>query len=211
MKILIIGASRGTGALAAAVALERGHEVTALARNPERLQLQHPKLRRIAGSFHDEACVHGAVALHDAVIVTASATTLKEFKQSPNYFSEGTRHVMAAMKTHAVRRLVVLSALGVGDSRVLMGFVLRKLLIDYLLRALYADHERQEELVRSSGLEWVIARPSRLTNGPARGHSLRQTEVLPVPSSMSRADLASFLVEAAETDEFVRKVVHLGG
>ncbi len=73
MRILIIGASKGTGALAAAAALERGHEVTAFARNPQNLQLEHAKLTRQKGDFHDQSSVEPAVKGHDAVLITASS------------------------------------------------------------------------------------------------------------------------------------------
>jgi transposase len=71
--------------------------------------------------------------------------------------------------------------------------------------------ERKEALTRSSGLEWVIARPGRLMNGPARGRFVAQSEIAPVPGSIARADVAEFLVTTAETDTWVGKAVQLGG
>jgi uncharacterized protein YbjT (DUF2867 family) len=211
MKILVIGASQGTGALAVAAALERGHQVTAFARHPERLTIEHAALTRKVGDFHDAASVDGAVAGHDAVIVTASATNLRQFREQPRYFSLGTGYVIAAMKHHGVRRVSILSALGTGDSRTLMNPLLRVLMIDWLLKYAYADHEVQEKLVRDSGLDYVIARPPRLTNGPARKRYVTKTAVEPVPMALSRADLADFLVRAVETDEWLGKTVQLGG
>jgi uncharacterized protein YbjT (DUF2867 family) len=211
MKILVIGASRGTGALAVEAALARGHDVTAFARDPNRLALQHGRLTRASGDFHDAQSVRAAVGGNDAVIVTASSTTLKGFKERPDYFSRGTGYVIDAMRAAGVKRLVVLSAFGVGESRRLTNFLLDKLLISFLLSVPYADHERQEALVMKSGLDWVIARPTRLTNGPARKTYVKQAEVAKVPNAISRADVADFLVEAATTDTWLHKAVHLGG
>ena len=177
MKISILGASRGTGAEAARVALERGHDVTAFARNPDRLALEHARLTKLRGDFHQRESVEGAVRGHDAVIVTASSTNLRGFKENPTYFSQGTGHVIEAMKAHGVRRLVVLSAFGTGESRKAANFLLDKLVISLLLRAPFEDHERQEKLVRESGLDWVIARAGRLTNGPGRGRYAASTTV----------------------------------
>ncbi|HXX66456.1 MAG TPA: SDR family oxidoreductase [Polyangiaceae bacterium] len=211
MKIVILGASKGTGAEAARIAVERGHDVTAFARSPDRLALVHPKLTRLKGDFHQRDSVDGAVLGQDAVIITASATGLRGFKANPNYFSQGTGYAIDAMKAHGVRRLVVLSALGVGESRKLANFLMDRLVISFILKAPYEDHERQEKLVRESGLDWVIARPSRLTSGPARKRYVTKTEIEPVPLSISRADVADFLVTAAEVDTWVRQAVQIGG
>jgi uncharacterized protein YbjT (DUF2867 family) len=211
MKISILGASQGTGAQAVKLALERGHDVLAFARHPDKLELAHSKLTRLAGDFHDPESVDAAVRGQDAVIVTASSTTLKGFKENPTYFSKGTGHTIDAMKRHGVRRLVVLSALGTGESLKLMNFLAAKLVVGFLLKAAFEDHERQEKLVRASGLDWVIARPGKLTNGPARGRYIKTAKIEPVPNLISRADVADFLVSASELDTWVRQAVQLGG
>jgi uncharacterized protein YbjT (DUF2867 family) len=211
MKISILGGSQGTGAEATRIALERGHHVTAFARSPDKLALSHPMLTKMKGDFHQRESVEAAVVGRDAIIVTASATSLKAFKENPTYFSQGTSYAVDAMKAHGVRRLVVLSAFGTGESRKLAGFFLNTLVISFLLKTPFADHERQEKLVRESGLDWVIARPGRLTNGPARKKYVTKTAIEPVPTSISRADLADFLVTAAEVDSWVHEAVQLGG
>lgn len=211
MRIVILGASKGTGGLAVKAALDRGHDVTAFARHPENLQLEHPKLRRLQGDFHDPASVAGAVRGHDAVIVTASASSLKGFKQDPTYFSRGTGYAIDAMKKSGVKRLVVLTAVGTGESRKLFGFFMSTLLVSFILKAPYEDHERQEALVQGSGLDWVIARPTRLTDGPARKRYVKTKAIEQVPRSISRADVADFLVEATEVDSWLRAAVQLGG
>jgi uncharacterized protein YbjT (DUF2867 family) len=211
MKILILGASQGTGAEAVRAALARGHDVTAFARSPDKLALLHPRLTRLRGDFHQRESVDGAVQGQDAVVVTASATSLKGFKQNPSYFSQGTGYAIEGMKKHGVRRLVVLSALGTGESRKLANFFVDKVVISFLLKAPFEDHERQEALVRASGLDWVIARPGRLTNGPARKLYVAKSSIEPVPMSISRADVADFLVTAAEGDTWIGQAVQIGG
>lgn len=211
MKILILGASQGTGALAVAAALARGHQVTAFARSPQKLAIEHAQLTKVVGDFHNQDAVDAAVAGHDAVIITASATQLSAFKTEPHYFSKGTGLAIAAMRKHGVKRLVVLSANGTGESRKTLPWLLQKLMIDWLLKIPFADHAIQEQQARESGLEWVIARPGRLTNGPARGTYLAKTNLEPVPKSISRADVADFLVKAAQETQWVRQAVQLGG
>jgi uncharacterized protein YbjT (DUF2867 family) len=211
MKIAILGASQGTGALAVRAALERGHDVTAFARSPEKLAFEDPRLSKLRGDFHRRESVDEAVRGQDAVIVTASPSSLKGFKENPTYFSLGTGYAIESMKAHGVRRLVVLSALGTGESRKLMNFFFEKLVVSFLLKGPFEDHERQEAQVRASGLDWVIARPGRLSNGPARKQYVVRTAVEPGASSISRADLADFLVSAADRDTWVGHAVQLGG
>jgi uncharacterized protein YbjT (DUF2867 family) len=211
MKLLVIGASQGTGAEAVRGALARGYEVTGFARSPEKLALEHPKLGRVKGDFHVRESIDSTVGGHDAVLLTASAASLGAFRKDPTFFSRGTALTIDAMKRHGVRRLVVLSALGVGESRKLFNFFLDRVVRGFVLKLPYEDHERQENLVRESGLEWVIARPSRLTNGPARGRYVATTAIEPVPMTISRADTADFLVRAAVERTWIGQAVQLGG
>lgn len=211
LRLLVVGASQGTGALTVSTALEHGHQVTALSRSPQKLTIEHASLVKRAGSFHAAADVDAAVAGHDAVIITAAPSSLAGFKENPTYFSAGTALVVEAMKRHSVRRLVVLSSLGTAESRVLQGWFIRTLLLDGLLKLPTQDHAQQEALTRGSDLEWVIARPGRLTNGPARGRYVKRAELAPVPGAISRSDVADFLVTAADTDAWLGKAVQLGG
>ena len=211
MKILVIGASQGTGALCVKAALAAGHAVTAFARTPSKLDLTHGQLTKVTGDFHDAASVRAAVKGHDAVIICASSNSLKGFKETTDYFSRGTKFCIDAMKENGVKRLVVLSANGVGDSYAAASWFQRTFLIARLLKYPYRDHEVQERLTRESGLEFVIARPTRLTNGEAKGRYTRSAAPVSVPSSISRADVAAFLVESCESPAFFGKAVELGG
>jgi uncharacterized protein YbjT (DUF2867 family) len=211
MKILVIGASQGTGALCVKSALAKGHGVSAFSRTPAKLDVTHPALTKIAGDFHDAASVRSAVIGHDAVIICASPTALSAIKDKPDYFSRGTKYCIDAMKEHGVKRLVVLTAHGVGESKLAASWFQRTFLIDRLLKAFFDDHDVQERMTRESGLDFVIARPTRLTNGTAKGKYVRTTELISVPGSISRADVADFMVEACESTTFVGKAVQLGG
>ena len=211
MKILVLGASQGTGALCVKAALAKGHLVSAFSRTPAKLELSHPALTKIAGDFHDAASVRSAVAGHDAVIICASPTSLGAIKEIPDYFSRGTRYCIDAMKEHGVKRLVILSAHGVAESKPAASWFQRTFLIDRLLKGFYRDHDVQERMTKESGLDFVIARPTRLTNGKAKGKYVRAAEVISVPGAISRADVADFLIEACESTTFVGKSVELGG
>ena len=106
---------------------------------------------------------------------------------------------------------MVLSAFGVGESRKLANFLLDKLVISWILKAPFEDHERQEKLVRESGLDWVIAQPASLLNSPGKHGYQKKSSLERAPGSIARADVADFLVEADETDNWSKKAVQLGG
>ena len=212
LNILVVGASKGTGALCVEAALARGDRVTAFARTPSKLDITDEKLTKLVGDFHDPASVRAAVPGHDAVIITASVSALSEMKTTPDWFSKGTRYCIDAMKEHGVKRLVVLSALGSGDSRAASGWLIRTLVVDGILKRTFADHDVQERMTRESGLDWVIARPGRLTNGPARLKYVSDPSADgKVPGSISRADVADFLVKACSDPAMVGKSLLLGG
>jgi uncharacterized protein YbjT (DUF2867 family) len=211
MKILVIGASQGTGALCVKAALAKGHSVTAFSRTPSKLDVTHPALTKVAGDFHDAAAVLRGVAGHDAVIICASPTSLSGIKETPDYFSRGTKYCIDAMKEHGVKRLVVLTAHGVGESKPAASWFQRTFLIERLLKRFFRDHDVQERMTQESGLDFVIARPTRLTNGKAKGQYVRTAELISVPGSISRADVADFMVEACESSTWVGKGVQLGG
>jgi uncharacterized protein YbjT (DUF2867 family) len=97
VKILVLGASQGTGALCVKGALAKGHAVSAFARTPSKLDVTDPHLKKVKGDFHDASSVRAAVKDRDAVIICGSSTTLKGFKEKPDYFSSGTKHCIDAM------------------------------------------------------------------------------------------------------------------
>jgi uncharacterized protein YbjT (DUF2867 family) len=132
-------------------------------------------------------------------------------KEKPDYFSRGTKCCIDAMKEHGVKRLVVLSAFGVGETMPVASWFLRTFLIAGFLKGAFLDHDVQERMTKESGLDFVLARPTRLTDGKANGKYVRTADLVSVPSSISRADVADFLVEACESTEWVGKGVQLGG
>jgi nucleoside-diphosphate-sugar epimerase len=89
----------------------------------------------VKGDFHNNEDVERAVPGHDAVIVAASAGTISSFKENPTYFSQGTALVIRAMKASGVLRLVVLSALGVGETSKIAGWLAEKILFGKAIQA----------------------------------------------------------------------------
>ena len=136
--------------------------------------------------------------------------SLAAARKPTNVFSRGTRNLIAALQAAGVRRLIVQSSFGVGDSRRDSGF-LERVFYDLLLRGAYADKDLQEQAVRESGLDYTIVRPTRLTTAAGAGRYTARVGPGRVPSSIARADVARFILDALGSREYVGKTVSLGG
>ena len=165
MKVTVFGATGNVGRLAVERLLKNGHEVTAFARRPGKIGIDDPKLRLQAGDAFDAADVENAVRGHEAVVITIGAG----MSRKSLIRSQGTMNVIQAMQTHGVRRLICQSTLGAHESWSNLNFFWKRIMFGALLKPVFRDHELQEKLVRASGLDWTIVRPSAFADGPATG------------------------------------------
>ena len=170
MRVLVVGASGGSGRAAVEALLERGHEVTAFARRVDRLGPARDRLVLVRGDATDAEQVDRVVRGQDAVVVTlgisenALRVRLLGSAGTPmDVRSRGTRTVIAAMRRHGVRRLVVQTSYGVGETRALPPWW-QRLVFWLVLRPQIEDTERQDREVHASGLDWVLAQPVNLTD-----------------------------------------------
>lgn len=199
MKLIIFGATGTIGRRLVAQALDQNHQVTAFARRPLALDIEHPNLILHAGDVLDADAVSSAVGGHDAVLVALGAGRQGTVR------AVGTKHIVAAMQRHGVARLVCLSSLGVGDSRAVLNFFWKHIMFGLLLKDAYADHIEQENIIRNSGLDWTIARPAAFTDGPAtgtyrHGFSPRQKNL---KLKISRTDVANFMLGQLSSDAYL--------
>lgn len=202
-RVLIVGATGGTGRQLVQQALERGLSVTALVRDPSRLRLEHPRLKVIQGNVLDEESVTAAVRGQDAVL---SALGHKRFLHPTRILSDGTRNILRAMEAQGVRRLVCQTSLGIGDSAGRLGAFYTLFIIPAILQFYFWDKTRQERLIAGSRVEWVIVRPGVLTNGEKRGrsrHGLRVGSFF-LSVRISRADVAEFMLNQLSSDTYLR-------
>lgn len=175
MRVLVIGATGGSGRAVYETLLIRGHDVTAFARRASSLP-QRPRLERIDGDATDVALLDRVLPGHDAVIVTLgiSESPMRVRLRGPQHTpgdirSRGTAAVVAAARRARVQRIVVQSSYGVGPSRARLGLSDR-VLFALLLKPQMADTETQETVVRDSGLDWTIVQPVHLTDGESAAH-----------------------------------------
>lgn len=202
-RILIIGATGGTGRQLITQALERGYAVTALVRNPAKLQIRHPQLKIHPGDVLNYASVEAAMRGQEAVV---SALGHKRFFYPTRILSEGTKNIIKAMAAHGVMRLVCQTSLGIGDSVGRMGLYYTFFTIPVILPFYFWDKTRQERIIAKSNVAWVIVRPALLTNAGKRGrirYGPRAGSYL-WTMRVSRADVADFMLKQLESDTFLR-------
>lgn len=201
MNITIVGASSGTGAELVSQALQQGHTVTAVSRSGK----VPSGATAVTGDATDLDVARKAIEGADAVVVTVGGAKGVERARAAVIDS-----VVQAMKERHVRRLVVQTSLGAGDSARQLPW-LQSIVAPRLLASALADHDAQEDLVRASGLDWTIVRPAGLTNGPVTRswRTLRSTDQGRVNGRVSRGDVAAYLLHCLTDDGTLRAEIAL--
>ncbi|ASF11163.1 hypothetical protein NBRGN_070_00570 [Nocardia brasiliensis NBRC 14402] len=201
MKIAVFGATSTVGRLVVEQALAEGHQVTAFTRSAAGLTQRHERLDIVEGDVLESNSVQRAVAGQDAVLVSLGAGRKGVIR------AEGTRAVIEAMNRTGVKRLIVQTTLGVGDSKANLNFLWKYVMFGLLLRQAFADHVQQEAYVRASDLDWTIVRPSAFTDGPRTGGFRRGFPAgeRGLTLKIARADIAGFMLEQLTDTTYLRQ------
>ena len=214
LKLLVIGATRGTGRQVMQQALAAGHAVVALARDPARIDIPNDvptqQLSVVRGDVLDPASLAPAMADRDAVISTFGVTS---GRAPTTLYSEGMRNIIQAMRATGVRRLVAVSAapLSSDDGDTLPSRLLLKPLLWALYRPVYADMAAMEDEIRQSGLDWTIVRPPRLTDRPPTGrYRTALNRSVRGGRTIRRADLAAAILKLLDDPTSIRAAVGIG-
>tara|TARA_R110002072_G_scaffold302988_1_gene490738 strand:+ start:184 stop:942 length:759 start_codon:yes stop_codon:yes gene_type:complete len=206
-NILIIGGTSGVGLETVRFALKRGHKVTALSRNPDRVTLSDSLLTIKKGDILDPQSIALAIEGHDAVIISVG---IPPTRNEITLFSEGSKNVLAAMKGTDTSRIILVSGIGAGDSRGHGGFFYDNVLQPLLLKTIYEDKDYAEEIVSESNTRWTIVRPGFLSDHQATMNYRVVEDISGITSgSISRSDVAHFMVASLENEEYLNRTVLL--
>jgi len=203
MKIAIFGATGKTGIELVKQALEQGHAVTAFVRDPARLAIENENLTFVTGDVFDPSSVAKAVEGQDSVICALGAGS--ELKKT-TVRTTGTINIISSMQKNNIKRLIVVTAMGVGESWDTLS-LFNKLFFATLLKSSREDHETQEVAVKESGLDWTIVRPSGLTETPRTGIYDVGENILATTSKIARADIADLILKELEQNMLIGKAV----
>jgi putative NADH-flavin reductase len=183
--------------------LAAGHEVVAFARSPSKLEMQDERLSILQGDVTDAAPVFEAVSGVDAVL-----SALGPPRGAPaGVMSEGLHNILAAMREHGVRRLLIVAGAGVGDPQD------RPKLFDRLIGGTFKIMAREfyDEMIdvaatlRASDLDWTLVRVPMLTDDPGTGHVRAGYVGLGAGTRLTREDLARFMVAQVDQETYVRQ------
>ena len=203
MKLVIFGATGNTGIELVQQSLEKEYAVTAFVRDPARLPIEHERLTVAVGDIFDAAGVAKSIENHDAVICAlgSGASFMKNEVRTA-----GTKNIILGMQQHGVKRLIVVSAMGTGDSWQRLS-MFHKLIYGVLMKNIREEHEKQESAVKASQLDWTIVRPTGLNDNAGTGSYNVGEDIEVGSSAISRADVADLIVKHIDRNDLVGKAV----
>lgn len=207
MRVTVFGATGKTGKLVVARLLAAGHDVVALARTPSKLDFPSAagaqKLTIVQGDVLDAAAVERAVTGADAVIsVLGPPSNAAEF-----VVTRGMQNILAAMQKQNIRRLVMSTGAGVGDTGDEPKWMDKLIvaLLKLVSKNVLEDMVRAVALVRASDRDWTIVRVPMLTDEPPRASVRAGAVGKDIGTRLGRADLAAFLASQLESKTFLRR------
>jgi putative NADH-flavin reductase len=203
MRLALFGVTGRTGRLLLGQALAAGHMVTALVRDPARVEGPSDRLALVTGDVRAGDCVAATVAGAQAVL-----SVLGPSANRPDFaVSQGTANILTAMQAHGVRRLVLSTGAGVGDARDTPGLFhhLITALLKLTARFVYEDMLRVVELVRAADLDWTIVRVPMLTDGSAAGRVRVGYVGAGTGPRLARGDLAAFMLKQVSDSTYLRQ------
>jgi putative NADH-flavin reductase len=207
-KIIVFGATGGTGKQVVEQALQAGNQVTVVVRNPDAFLISHPNLTIIKGDVFVPKSFEEAIIGKDAVV-----SCLGIQKNVPTtVYSEGVKNITEAMQKYGVHRIICLSAGAVEvspKSTWFMQFVIKNILQRFF-KYLYADMLIMESMLKMTDLNWTIIRPPWLRDSKPTGkYRIAINAHLSKPTKLSRADLADYIIHHLIDDVTFKSTIEI--
>ncbi|HET7524497.1 MAG TPA: NAD(P)H-binding protein [Burkholderiaceae bacterium] len=202
MKLIVFGPTGGTGQQLVAQGLAAGHEVTAFTRRPEAIA---PRLglTTMAGDTRDPRAVERAIAGRDVVLCALGGSPLR---RRQHVCATAMANIVPAMVRLGVRRVLAISTQGAGDTRQRVSWLVRHVMLGFVLRSEVADKEAMEAQLSASPLEWTVVRVSLLTDEAPRGRwRVADDGSIRGMGKVARADVASFMLAQIGSTQWLRR------
>lgn len=205
-RIVIFGSTGGTGQELVKQGLNANYKVTAFARSPEKLNISDTNLKVIKGDVLNFEDVNKAVENQDIVLCCIGMPP----SDKSMLRTKATVNIIKAMEKQGMKRLICQSTLGIRDSKVFLPWHWKYIIVPFILKDAFKDHEMQELEVENSKLDWTIVRPAGLTNGEKTGKfKCDFTYSDKITLKISRADTAQFMLSQIDDNKYIHQKVGL--
>jgi putative NADH-flavin reductase len=208
IKIVVIGANGGIGSKVVELGLSKGFHITAIVRNRAKLTVTHPNLEIVQCDILKEGGLNTILSGKDAIVSAIGSSSLKETE----LYSKGAKNIIASMQNDHVKRALFISASGL-DVNPTHSFLIRfatKQILQRVLRNMYADLVRMEDLIKKSNIDWTIIRPPRLTDQVVTGkYREAVNKILNNPKTISRANVAHYIINNLFDTRIVKSTVEI--
>jgi len=205
MNITIIGASAGIGLEAVKRGLNRNHSITTLSRSEIEIEDKN-SINSILGDATNKEDLKKAIQNADALVITLG--TAKNMKTT-TLFSDFAELIVEIHSENKIDVPVIfVTGFGAGESQNYVSWLV-KMFLKYLLKDVYADKTKMEEIITQSDMKWTVVRPGRLLDKEL-------TEKYRIENSLfkginiggiNRADVADFLIKQAENQTYLKQYV----
>ena len=206
MKLIVFGATGTVGIHLLKQALHQGHDVTAFARNPEKLNsLSRGNLKIFKGDILSSKDAEDSMHNQDAVLCALGDGNKGIIRAT------GTKNIITAMQRKGIRRLICQTTMGLGESQGNLNFFWKHIMFGLLLKKAFQDHQLQEQYLLDSNLDFTIVRPSAFTDGEVtRKYKIGfDGNYKKLSLRISRADVADFMLQQLANKEYLKSAVSI--
>lgn len=207
-RVLIFGATGKTGLLLIKRCLEEGYTVSVFARTPKKLNNFGDSIKLFIGDVRNFQAVDKAVKDQDVILIALGVMPW----QVDAILSQGATNIVKAMQRNKIKRIICLTGAALTENQQQLPLLWRIVRRMPLMRGMYDDKQKQEEIIKASALEWTLVRPVNLVNGPGtKKYQVGETLKLKTNSTISRVDVAEFMVLQIESNRWLYKGPVLSG
>lgn len=211
-RLLILGASGRTGSIALKLALEKNYEVTILVRNPDRLNINSPRLKIIKGSPTNTEDLRKAMKDCSTVLSFLAALPQKDMItrrkiRPPHVLKTSIKNTIEIMKEQNVKRIIIMSSIGAGNSFMFLPWLLKLFFKLTNMKIVLDDHNAQERLLYNSKLDWTVVRPVGLNDNLKTDTITIDFESRPRSMKIKRNSVVQFFFDILSSDEYIKKTV----
>ena len=207
MKVIIFGATGFSGKAILAEAIQQGHQVTVLVRDASKVSIKHKNITIVEGNVLNPQTV-ASVLQHQEAVIQCLGVGGKGNGKPSTFISDATKIIVDEMQKQEIKRLIVMSNVGAGNSIVFLPWFFRKLILPYLMKWLQViidDKNRMEPIIMNSNLDWTIVRCPNIIDQPSKNKCHATLDGKGLRMSVTLPDMSSFMISQLTERNFIKQ------